>query len=99
MSIQPTILHVTLDQMRAMNPRIVKQAPKQPPQLDQSKWPRWARKLAEHAQPTDTGLGDTLHGLLKRVGGDQYKRLRRAIRWPCRCSQRQATLNARYPLK
>jgi hypothetical protein len=62
-----------------------------------AQWPRWARALANRRAAGEMGVGDTVRRLAARFGGTQLKRWSRKIKLPCRCRERQAEWNRRYP--
>jgi hypothetical protein len=41
--------------------------------LPNGEWPDWARQLAQHAQPGDTGLGDVAERVIGPFGSDAFK--------------------------
>jgi hypothetical protein len=65
--------------------------------VPESQWPFWAKAIARRRQPGDTGLGDTLERVLRRVAADQAAQVWE--RWAgksCGCKNRQAWLNGKY---
>jgi len=57
------------------------------------------RALALPARANDQGIGDLIARLIGPVGGDAYKTwFLAAFGQSCGCSERQADLNAKYPL-
>lgn len=67
---------------------------------DLASWPRAAQKLAELAKPGDRGLGDVAERLIASMGGNWYKMAFKAIMGhECSCGEKQAKMNAKYPLK
>jgi hypothetical protein len=61
-------------------------------------WPVWARAIARKRIESETGVGDTVARIIAPVGGDVFKVwYRKATGRDCRCLQRQAGLNQRYP--
>jgi len=75
-------------------PRVVAQ---QIVALPFAQWPRWARALGNRRAAGEFGVGDTVRRLAARFGGTQLKRWSRKIKLPCRCRERQAEWNRRYP--
>lgn len=59
--------------------------------------PRWVEWLYERRQEGERGVGDTAKRLFASMGGEQYKLLRLNIGLPCKCVQRQAEWNEKYP--
>jgi hypothetical protein len=61
-------------------------------------WPRWALAMADHRTPEDTGLGDTVARIIGPIGGDLFQVwFHKVTGRNCRCKQRQAWLNRKYP--
>jgi hypothetical protein len=51
------------------------------------------------AKPSDTGIGDVIARIVGPVGGEAYKTWYQAtFKKRCGCAERQADLNALYPL-
>lgn len=60
-------------------------------------WPDWAKGVALLATPEDIGVGDTVERWARKFGGIQFKAMSKAIGMPCRCDERRAEWNRRYP--
>lgn len=67
---------------------------KQPLPFDQ--WPKWATALAKFKFPEDRGVGDTIKRMLGMFG-KAFEATMRLAGAPCRCAERQAEFNARFP--
>jgi hypothetical protein len=64
-----------------------------------AEWPRYAKRLARRAVPTDRGIGDVVQRLAAKVGGERFKRIYKKITGKkCGCTDRQKRLNELYPL-
>ncbi len=61
-----------------------------------SEWPLRIRLLARARRPGERGAGDTLKRCLGSTG-ERFKSAMRKMGVECRCQQRQAWLNLRYP--
>jgi hypothetical protein len=68
-----------------------------PAAVPRALWPRLARWIERRRINSDMGLGDTVHRLLTRFGGDRFSRLLEQAGLHCGCDRRQAWLNARFP--
>ena len=63
----------------------------------QNHWPPWAQVLSRFGAPPDAGLGDTIARHFG-VAGDAFKGWFKAtFGRSCGCSERQETLNLKYP--
>jgi hypothetical protein len=75
--------------------------PYQPASVEQASVTPWQERLvtlvSKFRTPEDRGVGDTLERLLAKVGGRKIKHLLRLANLPCRCDDRQAWLNERFP--
>jgi hypothetical protein len=60
-------------------------------------WPLLVRGIARQRIDTDTGVGDTVHRILSKMGGDQFEWVMKRLGIECGCGERQAWLNAVYP--
>lgn len=62
-------------------------------------WPFLARPLKLLAKEGDLGLGDVVARVIGPVGGDAFKEwFKKIFGRECRCADRQAWLNRRFPL-
>lgn len=69
------------------------------PAVPRDQWPAWAKALALVRKPDDSGLGDVIARIVGPIGGDAYKAWHmRTFGESCGCADRQAGLNAKYPL-
>lgn len=59
-------------------------------------WPAWANFIASHADPTDAGVGDTIHRRLGKAG-EWTKAALKAAGVPCGCDARRERWNHLYP--
>jgi hypothetical protein len=67
--------------------------------IARSEWPLWAKALLLVAKPEDKGLGDIIARIVGPIGGDAYKAwFQKIFNRTCGCSERQETLNSKYPL-
>ncbi len=70
-----------------------------PSPIPRDQWPRLARWLSRRSTASDRGLGDTLARLLSRLGVARFKIWFHTLTGhDCGCADRQAHLNAIYPL-
>jgi hypothetical protein len=60
-------------------------------------WPPWASAVALLRADPDVGVGDTIERWATRFGGKQFQMMAAAVGLPCRCAERQAEYNAKYP--
>jgi hypothetical protein len=57
-----------------------------------------ARQVAAYGRPGETGVGDTLARFFGGLGLPAVmKQALRIFKFNCKCPERQAALNARYP--
>ena len=64
-----------------------------------SKWPRWAKDIADQRElPTDVGVGDTVERLLGD-GGLAIKAILKAAGVACGCAARKDEWNQKYPYR
>ena len=62
-------------------------------------WPLALAPLKLLAKPGERGLGDIIARLIGPIGGDAYKAwYQKTFGHACGCADRQAGLNARFPL-
>ena len=62
-------------------------------------WPIWAQPMKLLAKDGDKGLGDIIARVVGTIGGDAYKAWHlKTFGHPCGCSERQESLNQKYPL-
>ena len=59
-------------------------------------WPPWARWVAKHRKPNESGVGDTVERLLASVGGRVYKKILADMGVNCGCGSRQESMNMMY---
>lgn len=73
-------------------PILIKEEP-----IPGNKWPRWTRKYVKRRRYPDSGVGDTMRWVYARIGGERWKKFRKAIGFPCKCPVKQARFNRIYP--
>lgn len=68
--------------------------------IPSNSWPIWAKAVAKTAIPGDKGIGDVIARTIGPFGGDAFKTwYEKIFGRPCKCNERQETLNMIYPLR
>ena len=81
----------------ALSPK-VRPPPNAPDPTDRTRWPVWARLVASQSSAEDAGVGDTVERVVGPFGGRAFKVWHLAVFGVvCRCAQRQAEWNTRFP--
>ncbi len=57
----------------------------------------WVNLVKPFSKPEDKGIGDTVQRHLAMLGGERFKQWVKELGIPCRCADRQAEWNERWP--
>lgn len=66
--------------------------------VPRDQWPAWANELAGRSIPADSGIGDVIARTLGKCGSVFKSAFKKLTGRDCGCGNRQAKLNAMYPL-
>lgn len=66
--------------------------------IPRSDWPLWVTVLSKMRAKDDRGAGDTIARVVGPIGGEAFKKWHeKTFGQSCGCSERQESLNERYP--
>jgi len=91
----------TRTEQNAWANRETKPVPPAADPYDQNHWPEWVRLMAKAGDPgKDAGVGDTVHRIIGDYNSQRFSDWHKEkFGEPCKCPERQAEWNARWPYR